>query len=70
MRSLCLWSIFSRLSSLKQIVEMEPLSFCTVLESSLVVVIELVSLEFEATDAQVLLHVMSEFHVLLSNEYI
>ena len=62
-RSFCLWSIFSRLSSRRQIVEIESLSFCTVLESSLVVVIELVSLELEATDAQVLLLVMSEFQV-------
>ena len=40
-------------------------SFCTVLESLLVVVMELVSLEFKVTDAQVLLLVMSEFQVLL-----
>ena len=63
--SFCLWIIFSRLSSLRQMFEIDSLSFCTVLESLLVVVMELVSLELDVTDAQVLLLVKSEFQVWL-----
>ena len=63
--SSCLVRISSILLSREQIFEMDSLSFCMVLVSSLVVVMELVPFELEATDAHVRLVDTSEFQVLV-----
>ena len=61
MASSCLVSMFSSLSSREQMVEMDSLSFWMLLVSSLVVVMELVALELEATEAHVCLAGTSGF---------